>query len=542
MVYFIFVTGGVVSSLGKGLTTASLGNLLQARDFSVSIKKLDPYLNVDPGTMNPIQHGEIFVTDDGTETDLDLGHYERFTEITTSKKNNTTAGKIYSSVIQKERQGKYLGKTVQVIPHITDEIKDFILQDSEQYDFVICEIGGTVGDMESQPFLEAIRQIGYNQKYNSVLYIHMTLIPIISATGELKTKPTQHSVKELRSIGIQPDLLLCRSHKEIPDTEKKKIALFCNTHEDCVFTAIDTNNVYDIPVRYNDAGLDLQLLKHFGIQKKSANLSKWKNMLQKMHNASKEVKIALVGKYVSMNDSYKSITEALVHGGIQNGTKIKIICIDALEITKDNVCIILSDIDAIVVPGGFGIDGFYGKILATKFARENNVPYFGICLGLQVAVVEAAKNVCGILDANSVECEPECENKVITLIKSLKSSDKIKDEEELYLGGTMRLGSFECIIKENSLAHKIYKKFSVNERHRHRYEMNADYVSELEKYGLLFSGYSKSGLPEIMENTNHAWFMCVQFHPEYKSYPCNPHPIFFSFIEAALKFKQNRKN
>ncbi len=539
---FIFITGGVVSSLGKGLASASLGALLQARGYKVRLRKLDPYLNVDPGTMNPNQHGEVFVTDDGAETDLDLGHYERFTGVSAKRSDSVTTGQIYSTLLTKERRGDYLGGTVQVIPHITDLIKEFILKDTENEDFVLCEIGGTVGDIEGQPFLEAIRQLGYELGRERVMYVHLTLVPYIAAAKELKTKPTQHSVKELRMIGIQPDILLCRADREIPLGERRKIALFCNIREEAVIQALDVASIYEVPKRYSEQGLDAQVLKIFGIKDKGKpDLSKWDEILKRIQNPKGEVHVAIVGKYTGIGDAYKSLGEALDHAGIANQARVQVRWIDASGFEKGDVAKELADYDAILVPGGFGERGVSGKLAAIQYARENKKPYLGICFGMQLAVIEYARNVLGMKDAASTEFgQYEAEGgkgPLVGLMTEWLRGNVLETRNAGGdLGGTMRLGAYECDIAKGSLAEKIYGGNHISERHRHRYEVNMAYREELEKKGMVFSGLSPSGhLPEIVELKDHPWFVGVQFHPELKSRPFAPHPLFASFVSAALQ-------
>lgn len=532
---FIFITGGVVSSLGKGLAAASLGTLLQARGYRVRIRKLDPYLNVDPGTMSPTQHGEVFVTDDGAETDLDLGHYERFTGVDARKGDNVTTGKIYSTLLSKERRGDYLGGTVQVIPHVTDLIKEFILKDTEDADFVLCEIGGTVGDIEGLPFFEAIRQLGYVLR-DRAIFIHLTLVPYIAAAKELKTKPTQHSVKELRSIGIQPNILLCRADREIPESEKKKIALFCNIPEEAVISALDVKTIYQAPLFYHSQEFDSQVLNSFGIHAAPVpNLQKWQEIVDKITHLDGEITIAIVGKYVKLKDAYKSLVEALDHAGIANSKKIKLRWINSRSFTSESVSEKLSDVHGILVPGGFGEMGIAGKIAAITYARTHNIPFLGICLGMQMAVIEAARNLAHLEDASSTEFGP-CTHPVIGLMTEWKRGDiKEKRDKNDNLGGTMRLGSYECHLAPNSLAKTIYESDVIHERHRHRYEVNINYKDRLEAVGLRFTGISPDGhLPEIVEIPEHPWFIGVQFHPEFKSRPFAPHPLFTAFIKAAL--------
>lgn len=546
---FIFITGGVVSSLGKGLASASLGALLQARGYKVRLRKLDPYLNVDPGTMNPTQHGEVFVTDDGAETDLDLGHYERFTGVSARRSDSVTTGQIYSNLLSKERRGDYLGGTVQVIPHVTDLIKEFILKDTDGEDFVLCEIGGTVGDIEGLPFIEAIRQLGWELGKERVMYMHLTLVPYIAAAKELKTKPTQHSVKELRSIGIQPDVLLCRADREIPLGERRKIALFCNIREDAVIQALDVSSIYEVPKRYSEQGLDAQVLKHFAIDdKKAPDLKKWDDILNRVQNPKGEVNIALVGKYMGMGDAYKSLTEALDHAGIANQVKVNVRWVDASGFEKEDPAKALADADAILVPGGFGERGVAGKIAAIQYARESKKPYLGICFGMQLASIEFARNVLGMKDATSTEFgEHKDQSGKGPLIGLM--TEWMRDGGALEIrkdggdkGGTMRLGAYDCAIAKGSLAEQVYGSTKISERHRHRYELNTAYREEFEKHGLVFSGLSPSGkLPEIVELKDHPWFIGVQFHPELKSRPFAPHPLFASFVKAALTKSASKK-
>lgn len=545
---FIFITGGVVSSLGKGLASASLGALLQARGYRVRMRKLDPYLNVDPGTMNPIQHGEVFVTDDGAETDLDLGHYERFTGVNARRSDSVSTGQIYSTLLTKERRGDYLGGTVQVIPHVTDLIKEFILKDTEQEDFVLCEIGGTVGDIEGLPFLEAIRQLGYELGRERVMYIHLTLVPYIAAAKELKTKPTQHSVKELRSIGIQPDILLCRADREIPISERRKIALFCNIREDAVIQALDVGSIYEVPQRYSEQGFDTQVLKAFGIkdQQEPLDLSRWDDILERVQHPRGEVTVAIVGKYTGIGDAYKSLSEALDHAGIANTARVHVRWIDAAGFEKEDVTESLADVDAILVPGGFGERGVNGKLAAVRYAREHKKPYLGICFGMQLAVIEYARNVLGMEDATSSEFgeyeDKDGKGPLVGLMTEWLRGNVIETRSSASdLGGTMRLGAYDCNMLEGSLVARAYGVTHISERHRHRYEVNLAYRDALEKGGLIFSGLSPSGhLPEIVEMKDHPWFVGVQFHPELKSRPFAPHPLFSSFIKAALT-KNNSK-
>ena len=534
MARYVFVTGGVVSSLGKGLSSASLASLLQLRGYKVRIRKLDPYLNVDPGTMNPFQHGEVFVTDDGAETDLDIGHYERFTGIPATKSDNITTGGIYSDIIKKERRGDYLGGTVQVVPHVTDRIKKFISHNVKNEDFVICEIGGTVGDIESLPFLEAIRQFANDTGKKNSLFIHLTLVPFLKASGELKTKPTQHSVKELRSLGIQPDIIICRSEREIPKTERKKISLFCNVPINNVIETVDVKTIYEAPISFHKEKLDERVLSYFNIKnKKSPNLSKWRNITSKVLNPKKDVHIGIIGKYINLKDAYKSLDEALVHGGISNNVRVKLERIDSEHLDPKKVKPLLKNISGVLIPGGFGKRGTEGKIAAIKYARLNNIPFFGICFGMQMAVIEAARNLLNIKNASSSEFGNNC-TPVVGLLEEWQKGKKIFKGSEKDLGGTMRLGLYDAVIKNNSLISKIYSEKRIKERHRHRYEVNIKYKKEFEKKGLIFSALSPDGtLPEIIELNNHPWFVGVQFHPEFKSRPFTPHPLFSSFIKAA---------
>ncbi len=541
MARYVFVTGGVVSSIGKGLSSASLAALLQLRGFNVRIRKLDPYLNVDPGTMNPFQHGEVFVTDDGAETDLDLGHYERFTGISATQSDNITTGGIYSEIIKKERKGDYLGGTVQVVPHVTDRIKKFISHDIKNEDFVICEIGGTVGDIESLPFLEAIRQFSNDTEKKNSLFIHLTLVPYLKASGELKTKPTQHSVKELRSLGIQPDIIICRSEKKIPISERKKISLFCNVNIENVIETVDVRTIYEAPISFHKEKLDDRVLSYFNIKsKKIPNLTKWKNITTKVLNTTKNVNIGIIGKYVNLKDAYKSLDEALTHGGIANNLKVNLSRIDSEHLKSQNLKSALKDVSGILIPGGFGKRGSEGKIAAIKYARLNNIPFFGICFGMQMAIIEAARNLLNIKNASSSEFGNNCTPVVGLLEEWQKGKERFKGSEK-DLGGTMRLGLYDAILKSNSLIYKIYSMKKIKERHRHRYEVNIKYKDEFEKKGLIFSALSPDGLlPEIIELKNHPWFIGVQFHPEFKSRPFTPHPLFSSFVKAAeLSQKRN---
>ncbi len=539
MTRYIFITGGVVSSLGKGLASAALGAALQARGFSVRLRKLDPYINVDPGTMSPYQHGEVFVTDDGAESDLDLGHYERFTCVNARQSDNVTTGRVYSDVIAKERRGDYLGATVQVIPHITDEIKNFILSNNDDEDFMLIEIGGTVGDIESLPFLEAIRQLGNELGRAQVMYIHLTLLPYIPAAGELKTKPTQHSVKELLSVGIKADLLLCRADRPIPAGERRKIALFCNVAQEAVIPALDVSSIYQVPIRYHEEGLDEQVCKHFGIEDApQPDLSRWHEIVARVTKPEGEVTIAVVGKYVGLLDAYKSLAEALTHGGIANAVRVRMEWIDAEIFEEDERTVVhqLEGVHGILVPGGFGERGTEGKTLAVKFAREHDIPYFGICLGMQMAVVEAARNMAGINGAGSTELGNPKEPVVGLMTEWAKEGDIEKRARDGDLGGTMRLGAYDCAMKEGSKVQRIYGRTNISERHRHRYEVNTAYRERLEEVGLEFVGMSPDGvLPEIVERSDHPWFIGVQFHPELKSRPFEPHPLFVSFIDAAVQ-------
>ena len=534
MTRFVFVTGGVVSSLGKGLASASLGAILEARGLKVRMVKLDPYINVDPGTMSPFQHGEVYVTDDGTETDLDLGHYERFVRTRTSRTSNFTTGRIYSNVIAKERRGEYLGATVQVIPHITDEIKRSVLKGAEGADVCMVEIGGTVGDIESLPFLEAIRQMGVELGRDRTLYIHLTLVPFISAASEIKTKPTQHSVKELRSIGIQPDVLVCRSQQFLPPEQRAKIALFTNVEQRAVISAIDVDDIYKIPMLLNDQGLDNIVVDKLRLEAKPADLSEWKTVVEAKANPESEIKIAMVGKYVDLKDAYISLNEALRHAGIQTRTRVSIDYIESEDLQTHGTSR-LNDADAILVPGGFGERGIEGKIAAVKFAREKNVPYLGICLGLQMAVVEYARNVVGLTGANTTEINPQTPHPVIALITEWQDRDGSLQERSTAseLGGTMRLGAQTCFIKAGTLARQIYGADQVSERHRHRFEFNNRYAEQIERAGLVLSGFSRDGLVELVELPSHPWFFATQFHPEFTSNPRDGHPLFTSFVTAA---------
>ncbi len=534
MARYIFVTGGVVSSLGKGLSSASLAYLLQSRSYKVRIRKLDPYLNVDPGTMSPFQHGEVFVTDDGAETDLDLGHYERFSGISAKKSDNITTGKIYNDVLKRERQGKYLGKTVQVIPHITNRIKEFIKNDVANEDFVICEIGGTVGDIESLPFLEAIRQFSNEIGKKNTLFIHLTLVPYMKASDEIKTKPTQHSVKELRSIGIQPDIIICRSERSIPLDQRKKISLFCNVAIEDVIETVDVKTIYEAPISFNKEKLDERVLKFFKIKsKKKVNLSPWKRITHLVLNAKNRVNIAIIGKYVELKDAYKSLDEALTHGGIANNIKVNLIRIESDFLKPSEIKNKLKGVSGILIPGGFGKRGTEGKIAAINFARLNKIPFLGICFGMQMAVIEFARNKLNIKKATSSEFGPS-KASVVGLMSEWTKNGKLMKGTDKDLGGTMRLGSFEARLKKDTKISKIYNTVKINERHRHRYEVNINYKKDFENEGMIFSGLSPDNkLPEIIELENHPWFIGVQFHPEFKSRPLSPHPLFSSFIKAA---------
>ncbi|HEX5751862.1 MAG TPA: CTP synthase [Archangium sp.] len=525
---FIFVTGGVVSSLGKGLASASIGALLENRGLDITLLKLDPYINIDPGTMSPFQHGEVFVTDDGGETDMDLGHYERFTNARMSRLNNFTSGRIYHAVIQKERRGEYLGKTVQVIPHITDEIKSCIRQAAQGMDAVIVEVGGTVGDIESLPFLEAIRQMRYDVGSGNTVYMHLTLLPYIGAAGEVKTKPTQHSVMKLREIGIQPDFLICRTDREISREMKDKIAMFCNVDPGNVFTSPDVKSIYELPLELHRQGIDERLAETLNIWTRAARLDRWEDIIRKVYSPGRgEVKVGIVGKYVDLKESYKSLNEALLHGGIANDVKVDLQFVDSQDVEEKGAEALLSGVDAILVPGGFGVRGTEGKIAAVRYAREKRVPFFGICLGLQMAVVEFSRNVLGLVDSNSLEFNEHTSHPVVTL---MESQVKVQDK-----GGTMRLGSYACALKPGSLAHKLYGEDVIQERHRHRYEVNNAYRGRLQEAGLVVSGHNPElNLVEMIELPDHPYFVGCQFHPEFKSKPFAPHPLFSGFIRAAL--------
>ncbi|GAA4766789.1 CTP synthase [Novosphingobium ginsenosidimutans] len=539
MARFIFITGGVVSSLGKGLMAASLAALLQARGFKVRIRKFDPYLNVDPGTMSPYQHGEVFVTDDGAETDLDLGHYERFTGVSARQADNITSGRIYRDIITKERRGDYLGATVQVVPHVTDEIKRFALADTDDLDFVLCEIGGTVGDIEGLPFIEAIRQLRNELGRDKFCSVHVTLVPYVSAAGELKTKPTQHSVRELTSLGVQPDLLLCRCEHPLPENERAKIALFCNVRKEAVIQALDASSIYAVPLQYHAEGLDAEVLHHFGMTSAAPDLSRWVDIVDRYQHPEGEVTIGVVGKYVGLPDAYKSLNEALVHGGMANRVKVNIKWIDAelFEAGDDEIVNRLEPMHGILVPGGFGVRGSEGKIASVRFARERKVPFFGICLGMQMACIEGARNTAGIAGAGSTEFGEPAEPVVGIITEWMSAEGLQKRGANTDLGGTMRLGAYEAKLGANSHVSSVYGgATTISERHRHRYEVNSAYRDALEQGGLVFSGMSPDGLlPEIVERPDHPWFIGVQFHPELKSRPFDPHPLFAGFIAAAVQ-------
>ena len=541
MTRFIFITGGVVSSLGKGIASAALGALLQARGYKVRLRKLDPYINVDPGTMSPYQHGEVYVTDDGAETDLDLGHYERFTGVAARQSDNVTTGRIYSNVIAKERRGEYLGATVQVIPHITDAIKEFVTSDLTDEDFVLCEIGGTVGDIEGLPFVEAIRQLGNELGRDRALFVHLTLMPYIPAAGEIKTKPTQHSVKELLSVGVQADIIVCRADRPIPEDARRKLALFCNVSPERVIEALDVDTIYDVPIRYHEAGFDTEVLKRFDMDKgreSEVDLSAWRNVVQRVRAPEGEVSIAVVGKYTNLLDAYKSLNEALGHGGIANNVRVNLDWIESEIFESDSETLMrLEDVNGILVPGGFGERGAEGKVEAVRFARERQVPFFGICFGMQMAVIEAARNLAGIAGAGSSEFGP-CDEPLVGLLTEWKRGNVVEQRSgEDNLGGTMRLGAYPCRLQPGTKVAEIYgNQQDISERHRHRYEVNIAYRERLEKAGLVFSGMSPDGeLPEIVELADHPWFVGVQFHPELKSKPFEPHPLFASFIQAAIE-------
>jgi CTP synthase len=537
MARYIFITGGVVSSLGKGLASAALGALLQARGFKVRLRKLDPYLNVDPGTMSPYQHGEVFVTDDGAETDLDLGHYERFTGRPATRQDNITTGRIYQEILAKERRGDYLGATIQVVPHVTNAIKDFIREGNEGFDFVLCEIGGTVGDIEGLPFFEAIRQLGNELPRHHAIYIHLTLLPFVAGAGELKTKPTQHSVKELRSIGIQPDILLCRTDRPIPDSERAKLALFCNVRPSAVIEARDADSIYAVPEAYHQAGLDREVLAAFGIEPEGEpDLARWRLINERIRNPEGDVTIAIVGKYTGLKDAYKSLIEALSHGGIANKVRVNLDWIESEVFEREDPAPFLENVNGILVPGGFGQRGTEGKIRAVQFARERQLPYFGICFGMQMAVIEAARNLCGIEEANSTEFGATPEPVVGLMTEWMKGNELQTRGVQGDLGGTMRLGAYPAVLQRGSRVSQIYHGATeISERHRHRYEVNTRYKGRLEQHGMRFSGMSPDGLlPEMIEYEDHPWFVGVQFHPELKSRPFEPHPLFASFVGAAV--------
>jgi CTP synthase len=538
MTRYVFITGGVVSSLGKGIASAALGALLQARGYKVRLRKLDPYLNVDPGTMSPYQHGEVYVTDDGAETDLDLGHYERFTGVAATHADNATTGRIYSEVISRERRGDYLGATVQVIPHITDAIKDVVLRDSADLDFVLVEIGGTVGDIESLPFLEAIRQLGNELGHERAMFVHLTLVPYIPSAGELKTKPTQHSVKELLNVGIQPQMLLCRCDRPIPDNERRKIALFCNVRPEAVIPALDVETIYAVPISYHQEGMDREVLRHFGLPfAAEPDLSRWQRIVDSVRAPEGEVRIAVVGKYTNLLDSYKSLAEALAHGGIANRVRVRLDWVDSEIFERPGTVERLEDVHGILVPGGFGERGTEGKIAAVQFARERALPFFGICFGMQMAVIESARHLAGLPDASSTEFGP-CDTAVVGLLTEwARGNQREHRSADGDLGGTMRLGAYPAVLAEGSLVRRLYDgEPEIHERHRHRYEVNVNFKEQLEATGMRFSGMSPDGvLPEIVEIPRHPWFVGVQYHPELKSKPFAPHPLFAGFIAAAVR-------
>jgi CTP synthase len=542
MARYVFITGGVVSSLGKGLASAALGALLQARGFSVRLRKLDPYLNVDPGTMSPFEHGEVFVTDDGAETDLDLGHYERFTGVPARMTDSVSSGRVYSNVLEKERRGDYLGKTIQVVPHVTNEIKEFLKIGADEVDFMLCEIGGTVGDIEGLPFFEAIRQFSHDKPRGECIFMHLTLLPYLAASGELKTKPTQHSVKELQSIGIAPDILVCRSEHPIPEKEREKIALFCNVRKESVVAAYDLKSIYEAPLAYHNQGLDQAVLDAFNINPApKPDLTVWNDVYDRIHNTDGEVNVAIVGKYTQLEDAYKSFKEALTHGGMANRVKVNVSWVDAEVFDREDAAPHLEGYHAILVPGGFGERGTEGKIKAAQYARENKIPYFGICLGMQMAVIEAARNVAGIKEAGSEEFDHEAGGKrfepvVYHLKEWVQGNAKVKRKSDDDKGGTMRLGSYDATLTAGSKVAEIYGSLAIEERHRHRYEVDTKYREQLEAKGLVFSGMSPDGkLPEIVEWSDHPWFIGVQFHPELKSKPFAPHPLFADFVRAAME-------
>lgn len=530
---YIFVTGGVVSSIGKGLAAASLGALLETRGLRISMTKMDPYINVDPGTMSPFQHGEVFVTDDGAETDLDLGHYQRFTRANLTRRNSFTTGQVYDTVINRERRGDYLGGTVQVIPHITDQIKSNIVHSSEGVDVAIVEVGGTIGDIESLPFLEAIRQFRNDVGKENSLFIHVTLVPYIRAAGELKTKPTQHSVKELRSIGIQPDILICRADQPMSQDVREKISLFCNLDRECVFEALDVDNIYKMPIIYHEQGLDARIAEHLGIWTAQPNLEDWNRIIERLENPHHKLRVCVVGKYLGVRDSYKSLFEALTHGGIANEAAVEIIGLDSEQISAANASEVLGEYDAVIVPGGFGDRGILGKMAAIQFAREKQIPFLGICLGMQLSCLEYARNVLRIVDANSEEFDPQSRTKVIHLMESQQNIER--------KGGSMRLGAYDCIVRRSTKAYSAYGADRISERHRHRYEFNPEFRARFEDSGFLVSGESPDGtLAEIMELNGHPWFVCCQFHPELKSRPTQPHPLFKELLAAAVKIRSQR--
>lgn len=532
---YIFVTGGVTSSLGKGIIAASLAKLLQAQGYKTTIQKLDPYINVDPGTLNPYEHGECYVTDDGAETDLDLGHYERFLNVPTSQANNVTTGRIYQSVIERERRGEFLGKTVQVIPHITDEIKHRIqiLGNSGDYDIVITEIGGTVGDIESLPYVEAVRQLKWDLGEDNAIVIHLTLIPFLSAAGELKTKPTQHSVKTLMESGVQADILVCRTEHELPSDLRRKLALFCNVREEAIIQSIDASTIYDVPNLMLEQGLDKVVLKKLALKSDTPDLTKWNKFLELHKNPKSEITIGLIGKYVELQDSYKSILEAFIHAGAENEVKVNVESVHSEYLNEDNIKMKLAHLDGVLVAPGFGERGIEGKIYAIKFVRENNIPFLGICLGMQMAVIEYCRNVLGLKDANSTEMDPNTKNPVIDIMEDQKTITN--------MGGTMRLGAWDCHIEKDSIAYKVYQSQVIKERHRHRYEFNSDYKDQIEAAGLKTTGYNpETKLVEIVENPSHPWFVGVQYHPEYKSTVANPHPLFVAFVKASLKHHKTK--
>jgi len=541
MTRYILITGGVVSSLGKGLASASLAALLQARGHTVRLRKLDPYLNVDPGTMSPTQHGEVFVTDDGAETDLDLGHYERFTGVPATRRDNVTTGRIYLDLIERERRGDFLGATVQVIPHVTNAIKDFVRADNEGVDFVLVEIGGTVGDIEGLPYFEAFRQLGQELPRDSVAYVHLTLMPYIPSAGELKTKPTQHSVKELRSIGIQPDILLCRCDRPIPVSERRKLALFCNVREDAVVEALDASSIYDVPLAYHEAGLDRAILDHFRMPWSEPDLTRWRGISRRIHAPTREVAIALVGKYTALKDAYKSVAEALVHAGVANDCRVRVEWIDSETFEHRHAGDVLADVDGVLVPGGFGRRGSEGKIAVARHARTGDLPYLGICFGMQMAVVEAARNLLGLVEASSTEFGETPDPVVGLMTEWARGEAKERRDGRDGLGGTMRLGAYPAVLAPGSRIAEAYGAERIEERHRHRYEVNATYRERLEAVGLRFSGTSPDGLlPEAVEHVGHPWFVAVQYHPELKSRPFEPHPLFVGFVAAALRRREGR--